>query len=61
MGTGGPKRNPPRSLRIRFREPHGRPLQKVTVNGKPWSEIRGEWVVLPGSLGAATVVAEWGQ
>lgn len=57
----GPRRNPPRRLRLRVREPHERPLAWVTVNGKPWKDVEGEWVNLPGDIGAATVVARWPQ
>jgi len=55
----GPRRNPPRTIRLRFREPSGRPLERVTVNGEPWSRIEGEWVILPGDIGKAEVVASW--
>jgi hypothetical protein len=55
----GPRRNPPRSLRLRFREPAGRPIASVTVNGQPWNDFDGEWVRLPGNLRAADVVARY--
>lgn len=55
----GPRRNPPASIRLRFRDPHGRPLERVTVNGKPWADFKGEWVHLPGDIGNAAVVARW--
>lgn len=55
----GPQRTPPRALRLRFREPAGRPLTAVTVNGQPWTEFRGEWVSLPGNIGNATVVGRF--
>ncbi|MCC6819552.1 MAG: hypothetical protein IT579_02380 [Verrucomicrobia subdivision 3 bacterium] len=55
----GPTRNPPKQIRLRFREPNGRPLQSVIVNGKPWPKFKGEWVDLPGNLGSATVVARF--
>jgi hypothetical protein len=57
----GPKRNTPKSIRLRFREPDGRPISSVTVNGKSWEEFKGEWVELPGNVGAATVVARFAQ
>lgn len=53
----GPTRNPPKQIRLRFREPNGRPLASVTVNGKPWKKFGGEWVDLPGNIGMATLVA----
>ena len=54
-----PRRNPPKAIRLRFREPGGRSLAAVEVNGKPWREFKGEWVQLPGDVGAATVVARY--
>jgi len=53
----GPRRNAPRSIRLRFREPKERPLASVTVNGKRWKDFKDDWVRLPGGIGAATVVA----
>ena len=52
-----PRRNPPKEIRLRFREPHGRLLSSVEVNAKPWKKFKGEWVQLPGDIGTATVVA----
>jgi hypothetical protein len=54
----GPKRNPPKQIRLRFREPGEHPLASVTVNGKPWKQFEGEWVQLPGDIGSATIVAK---
>ena len=54
-----PRRNRPRLVRLRFREPEGRPLTSVTVNDKAFSDFRGEWVRLPGDIGHATVVAHF--
>jgi hypothetical protein len=31
------------------------------VNGRPWKKFKGEWVWLPGDLGSATVVAQYGR
>ncbi len=53
----GPRRNPPKEIRLRFREPREQAIASVTVNGKPWKKFAGEWVSLPGDIGAATVVA----
>ncbi len=55
----GPRRNPPKAIPLRFREPGGRWLSSVVVNGKPWKQFKGEWVLLPGDIGAATVVATY--
>jgi hypothetical protein len=54
-----PRRNPPKEVRLRFREAAGRPLSAVEVNGKPWKKFKGEWVQLPGDIGAASVVARY--
>jgi hypothetical protein len=58
---GAPHRNPPKEVRLRFREPGGRSLSSVEVNGKPWKQFKGEWVQLPGDIGAATVVARYAK
>jgi hypothetical protein len=55
----GPTRNPPKRIRVRFREPGQRPLASVTVNGKPWKKFKDEWVELSGNVGAATVEARF--
>lgn len=55
----GPTRNPPRTLRLRFRPPAEHPLTHVTVNGQSWKRFAGEWVELPGDIGPAEVVADW--
>ncbi len=56
-----PRRNPPKEVRLRFREPDGRPISSVEVNGKPWAKVQGEWVQLPGDIGNVTVVARYAQ
>jgi hypothetical protein len=55
----GPKRNVPRTIRLRFREPNERKPVSVTVNGQVWNKVQGDWVVLPGDLGTATVVVRY--
>jgi hypothetical protein len=55
----GPRRNPPKQIRLRFRQPQERPIASVKVNGKPWKKFKGEWVDLPGDIGRATVIAEF--
>ena len=57
--VAGPTRNPPSSIRLRFRTPNGRPLNAVTVNGKSWEQYGGEWVRLPGDIGQVTVTARY--
>jgi hypothetical protein len=54
-----PRRNPPKEIRLRFRDPQSRPLAAVTVNGQPWTQFAADWVRLPGALGPATVVASY--
>jgi hypothetical protein len=56
----GPTRNPPKQIRLRFREPNGRPLQAVDLNGRPWTKFNGEWVELPGTIGPVTLVGKLG-
>ncbi len=56
-----PERNPPKTIQLRFRTPDGRPLKGVTVNGRPWSRLKGDWVQLPGTIGPATVVARYAK
>jgi hypothetical protein len=55
----GPTRNPPRAIRLRFRAPGERPLTGVTVNGRSWEKLDGDWVILPGNIGKADVVATY--
>jgi hypothetical protein len=55
----GPTRNPPRHIRLRFRSPAGKPIQSATVNGKPWKEITGEWLELPGNIGTSEIRARF--
>lgn len=54
----GPTRNPPRNLRLRFRTPDERPLSSVTLNGKQHGFL-GDWVELPGNIGACTIEARY--
>jgi hypothetical protein len=55
----GPTRNPPREIRLRFRTPGEKPLAKVMVNGQSWKKLGGDWVILPGNIGAAVIVATY--
>ncbi|HEV2455398.1 MAG TPA: hypothetical protein VGY98_14135 [Verrucomicrobiae bacterium] len=53
----GPKRNPPREIRLRFRTPQEQPLASVKVNGREWKKWNADWIVLPGNIGRAVIVA----
>ena len=55
----GPTRNAPHEIRLRFRSPNEKVPVRVTVNGNPWSNLSRDWVVLPGDIGAAKVVASY--
>jgi hypothetical protein len=55
----GPTRNPPHTIRVRFRAPGERALKNVTVNGKPWRTLDRDWVILPGDIGKATITATY--
>jgi hypothetical protein len=55
----GPRRNPPKSIRLRFRAPGERAPASVSVNGKPWKKFAVDWVDLPGDVGTAEVVARY--
>jgi hypothetical protein len=55
----GPTRNPPREIRVRFRTPGEKPLGSVTVNGQAWKKLDGDWVILPGDIGTALIVAAY--
>jgi hypothetical protein len=57
-----PTRNPCNTIRLRMRHLDGKPIQSVTVNGKPHADFdaRKEWITLPGSLkGPIEVVAHY--
>ena len=55
----GPTRNPPREVHVRFRTPGDKPLLAVTVNGKAWKNVDGDWVILPGNIGRAFILAAY--
>ncbi|MGH7978413.1 MAG: hypothetical protein ACREE6_03500, partial [Limisphaerales bacterium] len=55
----GPTRNPPREIRVRFRAPGEKPPTRVTVNGKAWNKLDGDWVILPGNVGRAVIIARY--
>jgi len=54
-----PSRKPPRTVLLRLRPPHPKPIQSVTVNGQPWDEFDPvkEVVRLPNLRGTARVEA----
>jgi hypothetical protein len=55
----GPTRNPPGEIRVRFRTPGEERLACVTVNGKAWKKLDGDWVILPGNISKAVIVVEY--
>jgi len=55
----GPSRNPPREIRLRFRMPEEKPVATITVNGKSWQKLDKDWVILPGNIGTADIVATY--
>jgi hypothetical protein len=55
----GPRRNPPKEIRLRFREPNSRPIKSVVVDGKAWSDFSADWVRLPGDISKAAVTARF--
>ncbi|MGC8829771.1 MAG: hypothetical protein ACP5TE_08345 [Verrucomicrobiia bacterium] len=54
-----PTRNPPQQIKVRFREPKERPIKAVTLNGEEWKKFSGDVVFLPGTIGNATIIAEF--
>ena len=55
----GPTRSPPSEIRVRFRAPGEKRLAKVTVNRKAWNKLDHDWVILPGKIGTADIVATY--
>ncbi len=51
----GPRRNPPKRIRVRFRLPEGATAVMVRVNDKPVQMDTAGWVILPGDIGRAVV------
>ncbi|MBI3910220.1 MAG: hypothetical protein HY320_04720 [Armatimonadetes bacterium] len=56
-----PSRNPPARTFLRLRHPEGRPMRRVTVNGKDWQrfEAAKERITLPGGITRAEVIASF--
>jgi hypothetical protein len=51
----GPLRNPPQTIRVRFRDPQSRPIRSVLVGGKAAVRPTTDWVEIPGNIGKTTV------
>ncbi|NLX95395.1 MAG: discoidin domain-containing protein [Rhodopirellula sp.] len=53
-----PERNPYQAIKLRLRHPEARPIQSVTVDGRPWSDVdpEGECIRLPRCTGPCRVV-----
>lgn len=56
-----PTRDPFEKAVLRLRHPDGAPIKRVTVNGAEWKDwdAQKEWIVLPGDLKTADVVADY--
>jgi hypothetical protein len=56
-----PVRQRPERAFLRFRHPQGRPITRVTIDGKPWErfDAKREWVELPPFEGRTTIVARY--
>ena len=44
-------------IHLRLRLPGSRLIQRVQVNGRPHTDVRGDWIVLKGSTGKVEIVA----
>jgi hypothetical protein len=53
----GPRRNPPARIKLRCRPPAGREIVAVQVSGQDRAWVEGNWLILPGGIGQATVTA----
>lgn len=54
-----PRRNHPKTVRLRLRIPDELPIKSVTVNGKPWTQVQQDWVELSPWLGSGRVVVTY--
>lgn len=54
-------RDPGTCILLRIRHPQGKPMQQVTVNGRPWHEFdaQKEWVRIAGAGGTYAVVVKY--
>ena len=60
--VGLPQRNPPRRICLRLRHPEAKPLQAVSINGRPHTnfDTAKEWIVLPAdAAGIQDIVASY--
>jgi hypothetical protein len=55
----GPRRNPPKRIRLRFRTPGEKPIQEVRVDGRVQKLFGGDWVELPGNIGTVQILARY--
>lgn len=55
-----PRRNPPSLIKLRFRAPEGRAIDRIYLNGGIWEGVEGDWAILPGDVGEAEVRAVYG-
>lgn len=57
-----PSRPHPQTIYVRLRHPQAKPIQSVTVDGKPYDrfDAKKEWIVLPGDVeGVQEIVAKY--
>ncbi len=56
-----PSRNPPQTVKLRFRHPQAKPIKSVTLNGQDWPEYDPdkEVILLTGVQGTATIIANY--
>lgn len=59
MTVEPPRRNPPSAIHARFRHPEERPIKRVTVNGKKWTDfdVEKEFVHLGKLEGTTEIIA----
>jgi hypothetical protein len=53
--VSSPRRNPPKTIRVRFRTPREQPIRSVSLDGKAWTKFQGEWVDLPVVTSASVI------
>jgi hypothetical protein len=57
-----PTQTRPQNIYVRIRHPNRKPIQSVTVNGKPYDkfDVKKEWIILPGTVeGDQEIVAKY--
>ena len=55
----GPRRDPPKRIRLRFRAPGEKPIQEVRIDGRAERLFKSDWVELPGNVGTVEVIARY--